>query len=57
MLGYIGLISEEELERYGEDVYDLNDKIGKVGLERVYERYFWMKWSEIGLRGKKELSR
>jgi cell division protein FtsI/penicillin-binding protein 2 len=31
MLGYIGLISEEELERYGEDVYDLNDKIGKSG--------------------------
>ena len=54
MLGYIGLISEEELERYGEDVYDLNDKIGKVGLERVYERYSLDEnGPEIGLRGKK----
>jgi len=54
LLGYIGQISEEELERYGEDVYDLNDKIGKTGLERVYERYQETEnGPEIGLRGKK----
>lgn len=52
LLGYVGLIDEKELELYGRDTYGLNDKIGKLGLEKVYELVF-KGGKEIGLRGKK----
>lgn len=37
VLGYVGEINEEELERNGERGYVLTDSIGKSGVERVYE--------------------
>lgn len=37
MLGYIGLVSKDDL--YENDGLDLNDEIGKSGIERVYDRY------------------
>ena len=37
LLGYVGGINEEEYKANPE--YDLDDKIGKVGLEKVYEIY------------------
>jgi penicillin-binding protein 2 len=52
LLGFIGRIDQQELEKYGRDTYGLNDKIGKTGLERVYELVF-QGGKEIGLRGKK----
>lgn len=54
ILGFIGQIDEQELEQHGREVYALNDKIGKTGLERVYERYKEPDTGvEMGLRGKK----
>lgn len=52
LLGYIGQIDQQELERYGLELYGINDKIGKIGLERVYELVI-QDGEEIGLRGKK----
>lgn len=39
VLGYTGKITQEELEAKGESgkPYELNDEIGKAGIERVYE--------------------
>ncbi|WP_192868204.1 penicillin-binding protein 2 [Calderihabitans maritimus] len=52
ILGFIGQINEQELETYREYNYELNDKIGKTGLEKVFEL-----WKDepriIGLRGRK----
>ncbi|MBC9783904.1 penicillin-binding protein 2 [Heliobacterium chlorum] len=43
MLGYVREISEDELKRLSEQKtdqkYDLNDMIGKFGLEKAYESY------------------
>jgi penicillin-binding protein 2 len=41
ILGYTGLISAEELEKYddGSDYYNYTDVIGKSGLEKEYESY------------------
>ena len=52
LLGYVGQINQKELDTFSELQYDINDKIGKTGIERVAES------SEIndipaGLRGKK----
>lgn len=52
LLGYIGQIDQQELEKYGQELYGLNDKIGKTGLEKAYELVF-QDGEEIGLRGKK----
>ncbi len=45
LLGYIGKISKEELERY-ED-YSLQDYIGKMGLERSYDNYLRKRPGEL----------
>lgn len=42
IIGYIGNISNEEMENYNQDLpedkkYDANDMIGKMGLEQVFE--------------------
>lgn len=43
ILGYTGKISQEELttlqEENGEDSYDLNDTVGKLGIEKSMETY------------------
>lgn len=38
LLGYIGKISQRELETLEEDSYSMDDVIGKCGIERKYER-------------------
>lgn len=37
LLGYIGEITAEQLEKADEGIYDRNSLIGKAGLEQVYE--------------------
>ena len=39
LLGYTGRISAEEYERLQDDGYELNDTLGKAGLEYTYEEY------------------
>ncbi len=39
VVGYVGEISKEELDRLSSDGYRMGDKIGKDGLETVYEKY------------------
>lgn len=43
ILGYTGKVSQDELttlqEEYGEDTYDLNDTVGKLGIEKSMESY------------------
>lgn len=38
LIGYIGSITAEELEDHKEEGYTSSDKIGKLGLEQVYEK-------------------
>ncbi|HBP37490.1 MAG TPA: penicillin-binding transpeptidase domain-containing protein [Clostridiales bacterium] len=38
MIGYIGNITAEELARHPDEGYTATDKIGKMGLEQVYEQ-------------------
>ncbi|MDS1029402.1 penicillin-binding protein 2 [Bacillota bacterium LX-D] len=52
LLGFIGKINEQELSRYGKDMYGLNDKIGKFGLEKAFE-LIYKDGKEVGLRGRK----
>ncbi|MBO8168777.1 MAG: penicillin-binding protein 2 [Thermoanaerobacteraceae bacterium] len=54
LLGYIGQINKEELEARKEDNYGFNDKIGKTGLERVFE-LINVGGERVGLRGKRGL--
>jgi len=39
ILGYTGLISADELEKYEDKGYNTTDVLGKSGLEKVYEEY------------------
>ncbi|KAB2952337.1 penicillin-binding protein 2 [Heliorestis acidaminivorans] len=39
LLGYVREISRDEMERFAEDNYRLGDMIGKIGLERAFEKY------------------
>lgn len=39
VVGYSGLISSKELEKYGDEDYDRSDYIGKLGIEISYETY------------------
>jgi penicillin-binding protein 2 len=39
ILGYTGPIDEEEYEELQDDGYGMNDRLGKAGVEAVYERY------------------
>jgi len=39
VIGYVGLISETELDEWSPLGYGLNDMIGKAGLERYYDNY------------------
>ncbi len=50
LIGYVGLISENEVDMAKENGYLLTDWIGKSGLEKVMER-FTVDGKEIGLRG------
>jgi len=52
VLGYVGQITQKELEERKEENYGLNDKIGKSGIELFLE-YSIEDGKEIGLRGKK----
>ncbi|MGH2450531.1 MAG: penicillin-binding protein 2 [Candidatus Limnocylindria bacterium] len=51
LLGYVGPITEAELERRREAGYLAQDVIGRTGLERVYERYL------RGVYGLREIER
>ena len=53
LLGFVGQINEKELETYREYKYDINDKIGKMGLEKAFELWFDEENREAGLRGQK----
>lgn len=52
ILGYVGQISQRELEIFQEHNYSINDKIGKTGIERVAELRD-ISGTSAGLRGKK----
>ncbi|KYH31833.1 penicillin-binding protein 2 [Neomoorella mulderi] len=52
LLGYVGQITQQELEARKEENYGLNDKIGKSGIEAFLE-YSNEGGREVGLRGKK----
>ncbi|HOO29732.1 MAG: penicillin-binding protein 2 [Bacillota bacterium] len=39
IIGYVGLINQEELARLGEKGYQSRDRIGKSGVEREFEEY------------------
>ncbi|MCX5751182.1 MAG: penicillin-binding protein 2 [Candidatus Saganbacteria bacterium] len=39
VLGYVGEIDANELEQYKDEGYKLGDSIGKMGLEKLYDRY------------------
>jgi penicillin-binding protein len=50
LTGYVGPITAEELAKYGDKGYSATDKIGKMGLEQVYEaRLRGVKGGEITL--------
>jgi penicillin-binding protein 3 len=38
LTGYVGPITAEELAKHPGEAYSVNDKIGKMGLEQVYEK-------------------
>ena len=38
ILGYLGLMSSEEYEKYKNDKYEMNEKIGKTGIEKLFEK-------------------
>ena len=40
VLGYIGVINQEEYERLKEEGYKLNDMLGKTGIELSAEKRF-----------------
>lgn len=52
LLGFVGQITERELEQYSQYGYLLTDKIGKTGVERSFELSFKDE-KENGLRGQK----
>lgn len=56
ILGTVGLLSPEERNLVTEYNYQLNDWLGKSGLERVMERYT-IADKEIGLRGVKGIQK
>jgi len=56
VLGYVGRITREELEQFADRKYGLNDLIGKIGLERLYESYP-VEEQDYGLRGQKGVQR
>ncbi|MEW6661361.1 MAG: penicillin-binding protein 2 [Bacillota bacterium] len=56
LLGFVGQITQRELELFKERGYGINDKIGKTGLERGFELAFDDDGKEIGLRGVKGFS-
>lgn len=39
ILGYTGVISQNDFQKLDSGIYDNNDFVGKVGMEQVYEKY------------------
>ncbi len=39
VLGYSGLLSQDQLGKLDKNIYDINDFIGKIGIELSYENY------------------
>ncbi len=56
LIGYVGKLSEDETDLIAEYNYQLNDWLGKSGLEATMER-FDVDGTEIGLRGTRGLER
>lgn len=56
VLGYVGRITKEELQAFADRQYGINDLVGKVGLERLYESYP-VGEEDYGLRGQKGMQR
>jgi len=51
ILGYVGKISEDELEKYSMYKYNMQDWIGKTGIERFAELIRYEDGRVIGLKG------
>ncbi|QRN86110.1 penicillin-binding protein 2 [Clostridia bacterium] len=56
IIGHTGSISEAELEIVDPEIYDMNDKIGKSGVERTYE-IFDTADDYYGLKGNKGIQK
>lgn len=56
IIGHTGSISEAELEIVDPEIYDMNDKIGKSGVERTYE-IFETTDDYYGLKGNKGIQK
>ena len=39
IIGYVSTITDEEYETSNKDIYDMDDDIGKTGIESVFEKY------------------
>ena len=52
ILGYVGKINENELEENRQYKYDIQDWIGKTGIERFAELVSYENGTVVGLRGK-----
>jgi len=39
IIGYLSLITREELEKFGDYGYSANDMVGRSGIEKAYDRY------------------
>lgn len=50
LLGYLGMISRDELERFREKGYTQQDLIGKAGVEKSYERFLAGRAGEEGIQ-------
>jgi penicillin-binding protein 2 len=56
IIGHTGSISESEMETADLEIYDMNDKIGKSGVERTYE-IFPTEDDYYGLKGNKGIQK
>ncbi len=56
IIGHTGPINESEMENVDPEIYDMNDKIGKSGVERTYE-IFPAEDDYYGLKGNKGIQK
>ena len=55
LIGYLGEINENELKKLSDTNYDLGDQLGKMGIEKIYEKYLrgekGRKYVEVDVHG------
>ncbi len=55
LIGYLGEINEKEMKKHADGDYDLGDQIGKMGIEKIYEKYLHgekgRKYLEVDVHG------